>query len=84
MLERQVNPADRRLSSIVVTRAIRDFMDKRAPALVARPLVQALKRATEAERKTILRGLAALRRIIGVNVAHSARGGNSSKLASAK
>lgn len=84
MLERQVNPADRRLSSIVVTRAVRDFMDKSAPALVTHPLVHALKRATEAERKTIVRGLAALRRIIGINVAHSARGGNFTKPASAK
>jgi DNA-binding MarR family transcriptional regulator len=84
MLERQVNPADRRLSSIVVTRAVRDFMDKSAPALVAHPLVHALKRATEAQRKTILRGLAVLRRIIAVNVAHSVRGENSTKPASAK
>lgn len=84
MLQRQVNLADRRVSSIVVTKAVRDFMEKKAPGLVAHPLVCALKRATEAERKTILRGLVALRRIIGISAAHSARRGNSRKPTSAK
>jgi DNA-binding MarR family transcriptional regulator len=84
MLERQVNLTDRRLSSIVVTREVRDYMEKKAPGVVAHPLVRALKRATEGERKTILRGLVALRRIIGINAADTARQGNPGKTASTK
>jgi DNA-binding MarR family transcriptional regulator len=84
MLERQVNLADRRLSSIVVTRAVRDYMDKKAPGLVVHPLVHALQQATEGQRKTILRGLVALRGIIGNNAAHTPRRGNPGKPASTK
>jgi DNA-binding MarR family transcriptional regulator len=84
MLERQVNLTDRRVSSIVVTREVRDYMEKKAPGVVAHPLVRALKRATEGERKTILRGLVALRRIIGINAADTARRGNPGKTASRK
>lgn len=66
MLERRVNGADRRVSNIVVTKAVRDFMEKRAPRLTTEPLVRALTRATRGQRKTILKGLKTLRGIIGI------------------
>jgi DNA-binding MarR family transcriptional regulator len=66
MLERQVNSRDRRFTRIVFTRIVRDFVAKKMPALTAQPLVRALARSTPGERKTILKGLQTLRRIIGV------------------
>ena len=64
LLERRVNSTDRRLTSIVVTQVVRDFMTHTAPGLTARPLIQALSRASPAERKTIRNGLRILQRIL--------------------
>ncbi len=66
MLARQVNRTDRRFSRIVVTEAVADFMEKKAPGMIARPMVQALMRATPSERRTVANGLETLRRIIGI------------------
>lgn len=74
MLDRRVNGADRRFSSIVVTKAVRDFMEKKAPGLIAQPLVRALRRATPGERKTILKGLETLRCVIGIDATRYAYG----------
>jgi DNA-binding MarR family transcriptional regulator len=64
LLERRVNSTDRRLTSIVVTQVVRDFMAHTAPSLTARPLIQALSRATAAERKAIAKGLRTLQRLL--------------------
>jgi len=66
MLERRINRADRRFSNIFVTKAVRDFMDKKAPSLTAQPLARALQRATPAERRSIVKGLETLRRVLGI------------------
>lgn len=66
MLERQASHADGRVSRVVVTKAVRDFMAKKARELMARPLARGLERATPAERKAILKGLEALRRAAGL------------------
>jgi MarR family transcriptional regulator, organic hydroperoxide resistance regulator len=64
LLERRVNSTDRRLTSIVVTKVVRDFMAHTAPGLTTRPLLQALGRATTAERKAITNGLRILQRVL--------------------
>jgi DNA-binding MarR family transcriptional regulator len=64
LLERRVNSTDRRLTSIVVTKVVRDFMAHTAPSLTARPLIQALGRASPAERKAITNGLRTLERVL--------------------
>ena len=74
MLKRRVNGADRRFSSIVVTKPVRDFMEKKAPGLIAEPLVRALTRATPVDRRTILKGLETLRSVIGIGAIRSTHG----------
>lgn len=73
MLERRVNETDRRFSIIVVTKAVRDFMEKKAPDLIVQPLVRVLISATPSERRMILKGLETLRHVIGIDAVHSAR-----------
>ena len=72
LLERRVNETDRRFSCIAVTKAVRGFMEKKAPALIAQPLVRVLTRATPGERRMILKGLETLRHVIGIGAVHSA------------
>jgi DNA-binding MarR family transcriptional regulator len=67
LLQRRVNTTDRRLSSIEVSRVVRNFMVNKAPRLVTNPLAKALAQATEAERQTVMRGLRALRRILRID-----------------
>jgi MarR family transcriptional regulator, organic hydroperoxide resistance regulator len=69
MLQRQTSQSDGRVSRITVTKAVRDFMAKQAPGLMARPLARALARATPAERKAILKGLDTLRCVAGLDPA---------------
>ena len=64
LLERRVNSTDRRLTSIMVTKVVRDFMTHTAPNLTARPLIQALGRATAAERQAIANGLRTLQQVL--------------------
>jgi DNA-binding MarR family transcriptional regulator len=70
MLERRVDETDHRFSNIRVTKAVRDFMRRKAPYLIAQPLARALARATPAERKKIFKGLELLRRVIGIDAVH--------------
>lgn len=67
MLRRRRSRQDGRVSRIVVTQAVRDFMARQAPWLIAQPLARALEQATPAERKTILKGLKTLRRVAGLD-----------------
>lgn len=66
LLERSVNAADRRYRNIAVSKGVRDFMQTKAPGLIAQPLVRALKKATPSERTEILKGLETLRRVLGL------------------
>lgn len=65
MVERSIDAADRRLTRIAVTSVVRDFMQKKAPALTSQPLLEALGRLSETQRRTVRRGLSLLRGALG-------------------
>lgn len=67
MVRRQTNPDDQRLTHIAVSRMVRDFMRRKAPSITAHPLAEALAGTRPSERKTILKGLQELKRLIAVN-----------------
>jgi DNA-binding MarR family transcriptional regulator len=64
LLVRRPNPADRRATTIVVGKIVRDFMRDTLPAIALHPVVAALERAKPAERAAILEGLRTLRRLL--------------------
>jgi DNA-binding MarR family transcriptional regulator len=57
MVERTRAPGDARFTSITPTQAVRDFLKTELPALTLGPLLEALKRATPAERESIRHGI---------------------------
>jgi DNA-binding MarR family transcriptional regulator len=61
MVERSTDASDRRLTRILVTPVVREFMQEQAPRLTAQPLIDALRRLTEQERKAVAGGLRILR-----------------------
>lgn len=61
MVARSTDSADRRLTRIAVTPVVRQFMEKQAPRLTAQPLIEALARLSEQERRAVRRGLRLLR-----------------------
>jgi DNA-binding MarR family transcriptional regulator len=64
LLARQSDKKDRRLSLIVPSRQVRDYVRNMLPALTIHPLLEALRRARPNERAAILKGLRALRRAV--------------------
>lgn len=64
LVERHQPETDGRLSVIVVSQPVRDFMQHTLPALALHPLAEALGRATPAERAAIAEGLTTLRRLV--------------------
>jgi len=66
MVARSTDGADRRLTRIAVTPVVRQFMEQQAPRLSAQPLIEALGRLSEPERRAVSRGLGLLRRAFGV------------------
>jgi DNA-binding MarR family transcriptional regulator len=64
LLERRQDEADRRLTRLVVTGAVREFIDEKMPGLAIHPLVEALERAKPAERAAITNGLKTLLRVL--------------------
>src|SRR5262252_3752729 len=62
-VERQTDGADRRVSRIVPTRQVRQFVKETMPELERHPLAEALAEATEAERGEAARGIGTLRRL---------------------
>jgi len=64
LVERQTNDTDKRTSRIVVTQAVRDFVQETLPRLSIHPLVNALSRADAAQRRAIVEGLKTLRQIL--------------------
>jgi DNA-binding MarR family transcriptional regulator len=64
MVERKTDGEDRRVSRIVPTRQVRQFVKETMPELERHPLADALAEATEAERQTVARGIATLRRLL--------------------
>ena len=64
LLARQSDKKDRRLSLIVPSRQVRDYVRNKLPALTIHPLEEALRRTRPAERAAILEGLRMLRRAV--------------------
>ncbi|HEV2442831.1 MAG TPA: MarR family transcriptional regulator [Steroidobacteraceae bacterium] len=64
MVARSTDSADRRLTRIAVTPVVRQFMQQEAPRLTARPLIEALSRLSEQDRRAIGRGLRLLRKAL--------------------
>ena len=64
LVTRQTDKKDRRLSRIVPSKQVRDYVRDKLPALTIHPLLEALQRTKPAERTVILDGLRALRRAV--------------------
>jgi DNA-binding MarR family transcriptional regulator len=64
LVERQGHPDDRRITTIMASKQVRDYLRDRWPALAMHPLLAALRRAKPADRRLILDGLRALRRAL--------------------
>ncbi len=64
LLERRVNEKDRRISLIVASKIVRDYVRDTLPGLIVHPLVTALRRAKPSERRAIVEGLRLLRRVV--------------------
>ena len=64
MVERQAQDGDGRVSRIVPSGEVREFLREKWPALERHPLVEALAGATEAERQAAAEGMRMLRRLL--------------------
>jgi len=64
LVTRCPDKADRRRSTIVVSKRVRDYMRHVLPAIAVTPVTAALRRAKPAERTAVLDGLRTLRRIV--------------------
>jgi DNA-binding MarR family transcriptional regulator len=64
MVERKTDGEDRRVSRIVPTRQVRQFVQETMPELERHPLAEALAGATEAEQQAVARGIGTLRRLL--------------------
>jgi len=65
MVAREPDPADARFSRIVVTEPVRAFVHNKLPELAVQPLMEALRRATPAQRAKIAEGLRTLEELLG-------------------
>jgi DNA-binding MarR family transcriptional regulator len=64
MVQRTVDPDDRRATLVSPTREVRNFLRDKMPTLITSPIVEVLERATPSQRKTIRRGLQELRNLL--------------------
>jgi DNA-binding MarR family transcriptional regulator len=64
LIERQPHPTDRRITLLLASPAVRKFLDTRMPQLALHPLLEAMRRATPAERASITKGLDTLARLL--------------------
>ena len=64
LIERQTHPTDRRITLLVASPPVRDFMETRMPELALHPLLEALRHATPTERRSITRGLNTLAKLL--------------------
>ena len=65
LVERAAHASDGRVTLVRASGAVRQFMQKKMPALTLSPLVQALQRADERELRAVRRGLETLERLLG-------------------
>lgn len=63
-LNRKVLESDQRVTRITVSKVVRQFLDREAPELTLHPLLNALRRASEAERAAVKKGIKILERLI--------------------
>jgi DNA-binding MarR family transcriptional regulator len=63
-VNRQVLESDHRVTQITVSKAVREFLEKQAPELTLRPLLNALRRASETERTAVREGIETLERLL--------------------
>jgi len=64
LIERQTHATDRRITLLVASRPVREFMDTRMPELALHPLLEALGQASPTERRTITQGLTTLSQLL--------------------
>lgn len=64
-VERRRDERDGRLTKVVISKLVRDYMRKTLLAIEIHPLLEALQRAKPAERSAILEGLRTLKRVVG-------------------
>ena len=63
-VNRQVLESDHRVTQITVSKVVREFHDKQAPDLTLHPLLNALRRASKAERIVVRKGIETLQRLM--------------------
>jgi DNA-binding MarR family transcriptional regulator len=64
LVERRTDETDKRLTRISVTQKVRDYIQDVMPKLSIHPIVEAIGRANQAERRAIVKGLKTLRKIL--------------------
>jgi DNA-binding MarR family transcriptional regulator len=64
LIDRKEHPTDRRITLLVASRPVREFLTNRMPELSLNPLLEALQKATPNERRTITRALNILARLL--------------------
>jgi DNA-binding MarR family transcriptional regulator len=64
LIERQTHPTDRRITLLVASPAVREFMETRMPELALHPLLEALSHASPTELRSITRGLNTLAKLL--------------------
>lgn len=70
LVSRQSDEQDRRITRLVPSKAVREFLTTRMPQLAIHPLVQALASSSGPERKAIAKGLDTLARLLGESPRH--------------
>ncbi|HTC74411.1 MAG TPA: MarR family transcriptional regulator [Edaphobacter sp.] len=64
LIERQTHSTDRRITLLVASPPVREFMDTRMHELALHPLLEALRHASPTERRSITRGLNTLAKLL--------------------
>jgi DNA-binding MarR family transcriptional regulator len=64
LIERQTHPTDRRITLLVASPPVREFMETRMAELTLHPLLEALSRASPTERRAITQGLNTLAQLL--------------------
>ena len=64
LVSRRANPKDRRHTSIIVSKEVREFLEKKYPIIAAGPLLRVLRNAKTRERSAVVTGVRVLRRLL--------------------
>jgi DNA-binding MarR family transcriptional regulator len=64
LIERQTHPTDRRITLLVASPPVREFMETRMQELALHPLLEALAHASPTQRSSITRGLNTLAKLL--------------------